>query len=174
MLVMAASAVIAAVCCLGAGRAVPWQGRQCTVVMAVAMIGLVLTAGDAGASLLAAVVLIVSAMLGTAGLRRATAVRACCHRALGSLVMALCAFGGIAHGTVGGSSVSGSSMAEPGHGTHLSMDSVGALATLGVALLVTWTIVDRFRTRPRGVGSRLLAVESWAMTAGVIAMWAAH
>lgn len=165
MTLMVASAIVAAACCLAAGRSVPWQGRQSVLVMAVAMIAMAAAAGDARILLLAGFALIVSAMLGTAGLRGRPTVRACCHRALGSLVMSLCAFGGLAHGGM----VAGS-----GHGSHLNTDAVGSLTTLGVLLLVTWTIAERFRPHVRRSGSRLLTVESWAMTAGVVAMWAAH
>lgn len=165
MALMIVSAIVAVACCLGARRTVPWQGRQSAIVMAAAMICMVVAAGDARVVLLAGIALLVSAMLGTAGLRGRPTVRACCHRALGSLVMALCAFAGIAHGSM---------VAEPGHGTHLATDAVGGLATVGVVVLVAWTIADRIRPHVRGVGTRLLAVESWAMTVGVIAMWAAH
>ncbi|WP_230115641.1 hypothetical protein [Microbacterium oxydans] len=165
MALMIASAIVAVACCLGARRTVPWQGRQSVIVMAAAMIGMVAAAGDARVLLLAGLTLLVSAMLGTAGLRGRPTVRACCHRALGSLVMALCAFAGITHGGM---------IIEPGHGAHLASDAVGGLATVGVALLVAWTIADRIRPHVRGVGSRLLAVESWSMTVGVVAMWAAH
>jgi hypothetical protein len=166
MTLMIASAVITVACCLAAGRAVPWQGRQAVIVMALAMIGMIVADGDPRVSLLAGVALLVSAMLGTAGLRGATAVRACCHRALGSLVMAVCAFAGVAHGA-GAEVVSR-------HGAHLGTDAVPVVATVGVALLLAWTIADRFRPHPRTAASRLLAVESWAMTAGVVVMWAAH
>jgi hypothetical protein len=165
MALMIVSAIIAVACCLAAGRTVPWQGRQSVIVMAAAMVGVVASAGDARVLLLAGIVLIVSAMLGTVGLRGRPTVRACCHRALGSLVMALCAFAGVAHGGM---------LVVPGHGAHLGTDAVGGLATLGVVLLVGWTIADRRRPHVRGVGSRLLAVESWSMTVGLIAMWAAH
>ncbi|WP_334153093.1 hypothetical protein [Microbacterium sp.] len=165
MALMIVSAIVAVACCFAAGRTVPWQGRQSVIVMAAAMIGMVAAAGDARVLLLAGVALIVSAMLGTAGLRGRPTVRACCHRALGSLVMALCAFAGIAHGGM---------VAESGHGMHLATDAVGGLAAGGVGLLVAWMIADRIRPHVRGVGSRLLSVESSAMTVGVIAMWAAH
>ncbi|MCK2036112.1 hypothetical protein KZC51_08170 [Microbacterium sp. SSW1-49] len=167
MTLMVASAIITVACCLAAGRSVPWQGRQSVIVMALAMIGMVVADGDPRISLLAGVALLVSAMLGTAGLRGATAVRACCHRALGSLVMAVCAFAGVAHG------------AEPvevmsAHGAHLGTDAVAVAATVGVALLLAWTVADRLRPHPQRAAARLLAVESWAMTAGVVVMWAGH
>lgn len=165
---MIVSAVVAVACCLLAGRSVPWQGRQTVVVMAVAMIGMALSAGDPGVSLLAGAALILSAMLGTGGLRGTTAARACCHRALGSLVMAVCAFAGVTHGSVA---------VHMGHGAHSPMDAVAALAALGVVLLVGWTVIDRFRShvpRTARAASRLLTGESWAMTVGVVAMWVAH
>lgn len=168
---MIASAVIAVGCCLAAQRAVPWQGRQTVLVMGCAMIGLALAPDDPGVSLLVGALLLVSAMLGTGGLRGTPAARTCCHRALGSLVMAVCAFAGVAHGSVA---------VEPGHGAHLATDAVSALAAVGVLLLVGWTVADRFRPhaptiphKPRA-GSRLLAGESWAMTVGVVVMWLAH
>lgn len=168
MTLMIASAIITVVCWLAAGRSVPWQGRQSVIVMALAMIGMVVADGDPRISLLAGVALLASAMLGTAGLRGATAVRACCHRALGSLVMAVCAFAGVAHGLGVGTE------AMAGHGAHLGVDAVAVAATVGVALLLAWTVADRFRPHPQGTAARLLAVESWAMTAGVVVMWAAH
>ena len=168
MALMIASAIITVVCCLAAGRSVPWQGRQSVIVMAIAMIGMVVAADDPRVSLLAGVVLLPSAMLGTAGLRGATSVRACCHRALGSLVMAVCAFAGVAHGAGAGTEVMS------GHGGHLGADAVAGVATVGVVLLLAWTVADRFRPHPQGTAARLLAVESWAMTAGVVVMWAAH
>lgn len=170
MALMIASAIITVVCCLAAGRSVPWQGRQSVIVMALAMIGMVVAAADPRVSLLAGVALLASAMLGTAGLRGATTVRACCHRALGSLVMAVCAFAGVAHGA-GTAQDSG---VTAGHGAHLGSDAVAVVATVGVLLLVAWTLAEPFRPHPPRAAGRLLAVESWAMTAGVIVMWAAH
>ncbi|WP_141872718.1 hypothetical protein [Microbacterium saperdae] len=170
MVLMIASAIVTVACCLAAGRSVPWQGRQSVIVMAFAMIGMVLAAGDPRVALLAGVALLASAMLGTAGLRGATAVRACCHRALGSLVMAVCSFAGVAHGA----GVAPGAEVLSGHGPHLGTDAVPGIATVGVLLLLAWTVADRIRPHPRTAASRLLAVESWAMTVGVIVMWAAH
>lgn len=185
MVLMIVSAIIAVVCCLAAGRRVPWQGRQSMIVMAIAMVGLAVAAGDPGVSLLAGATLLLSAMLGTLGLRGATAVRACCHRAFGSLVMALCAFASVVHGldaadtarsagSASGSASVSTSVSMSAHGVHLGMDVVGVGATLGVVLLVVWGIVDRFRPHSPVPSSRLLSAEAWAMTAGTVMMWAMH
>lgn len=178
MVLMTASAIVAAVCCLRAGRTVPWQGRQCVIVMAIVMVALggagSHTGADPGAALIAGTVLVGSAMLGTMGLRGRRSVRDCCHRALGSLVMGVCAFAGAVHGgDAAGGSTSPVSV-HPGHGAQLASDPLTVLATAGVMLLLGWTVYDRLRPHERRGASRLLAVESWAMTAGVAVMWAAH
>ncbi|WP_341975492.1 hypothetical protein [Microbacterium sp. LWO13-1.2] len=160
---MIASAIAAVTCCLAAGRAVPWQGRQAVIVMAIAMVASAASAGDSRIALLAGTALMLSAMLGTAGLRGRPVVRTCCHRALGSLVMAVCMFTGISHGEM---------IAEAGHGMHSGTDAVGVLAAFGVVALAAWTVADRIR--PHGGTSRLVVVETWVMTASVVIMWLAH
>lgn len=174
MVAMSASAILSAICCLRARSAVPWQGRQSVIVMAVVMIGLTVTGADPGAALLAGAVLVASAMLGTMGLRGTTAVRDCCHRSLGSVVMALCAFAAGTRGGGGGGQGAIAALGHSPHGVQVAGDPVAVLAAVGVALLVGWTCIERARPHQRRNAARMHALESWAMTAGIVVMWAAH
>ncbi|CAD5138477.1 MULTISPECIES: hypothetical protein [unclassified Microbacterium] len=162
---MAAAALVSAGACLAARRAVPWQGRQAAVVMAAGM--LLMATGGTGplGALLIGALLLVSGMIGTMGVRGATSAAPCCHRALGSLVMAICAF----HGAAG--SVGQGVVTSAGHGGHGLGGALGALVLLGTLSVVAWTIAAGWRTTAhRGRAARLLAVESWAMAIGVVAM----
>jgi len=87
---MALAAVVSAAACVAVWRAVPWQGRQSALIMAGAMIVIAVSGGDAMIGLVLGTVLLASAMLGTAGVRGTPAAATCCHRALVSLVMAIC------------------------------------------------------------------------------------
>lgn len=174
-LLMIATSAVALACCLAAGRRVPWQGRQSAVVMSLAMTAMALVADDERVALGLAAVLVVSAMLGTGGLRGRPAAAACCHRALGSIVMALCALGGLAHAA--GAGADGGDLAHSAHVATgvLAPAPIGGLAGLtaiGVLALTGWTIAQHVRphTRP----ARLAVAESWAMTAGVAVMSLAH
>lgn len=161
---MAAAALVSAGACLAARRAVPWQGRQAAVAMAVGM--LVVATGRTGplGALLVGALLLVSGMIGTMGVRGAASAATCCHRALGSLVMALCAI----HGA-GGSTGPGSAPA--GHAGHGFAGALGALVLLGTLGIVAWTVVTTLRPAAHlGRAARPLAVESWAMAIGVVAM----
>lgn len=91
---MALAALVSAAACLGAWRVVPWQGRQSALVMAAGMLLLAVAPLEPLAALALGAVLLVSGMLGTAGVRGTAAAATCCHRALVSLVMAACAFQG--------------------------------------------------------------------------------
>lgn len=161
---MAAAALVSAGACLAARRAVPWQGRQAAVVMAAGM--LLMATGGTGplGALLIGALLLVSGMIGTMGVRGAASAAPCCHRALGALVMAICAF----HGAAGSG---GQGVASAGHAGHSLGGALGALIVLGTVAVVGWTLAAALRpTGYRGRTARLLAVESWAMAIGVVAM----
>lgn len=128
-------------------------------------------AGGAAVTIAVAGAWVVSAMLGTAGLRGRPEAASCCHRAVGSLAMALCLFAG-GHGPVG-----------PGSHAHgMGLPVLAAAAVGGIAL---WTVLARRHGAFEGAGAgpprtttrmaaRLLRAEAWAMTAGLALMWAAH
>ncbi|UUE21716.1 hypothetical protein [Microbacterium sp. J1-1] len=168
---MAVAAIVAAVACIGAWRAVPWQGRQTALIMAAAMLALAVSPGDALAGLLLGVLLLFSAMLGTMGVRGTSAAAACCHRALGSLVMAVCAFQS-ASTRAAESAGAGAEVAVSGHGGHGMNGVLSVLMLVGVAGVVVWTVVSEWflPSVHRGRTARLLATESWAMAAGVVIM----
>ncbi|UPL18343.1 hypothetical protein [Microbacterium aurugineum] len=168
---MAVAAIVAAVACIGAWRAVPWQGRQAALIMAAAMLALAVSPGDALAGLLLGVLLLVSAMLGTMGVRGTSAASACCHRALGSLVMAVCAFQSASTRAVQ-SAGAGAEIAVSGHGGHGMNGVLSVVMLVGVAGVVVWTVVSEWflPSVHRGRTARLLATESWAMAAGVVIM----
>lgn len=162
---MALAAVVSAAACLGVWRSVPWQGRQSALIMAAAMIMIAAGGGDAMIGLVLGVVLLVSAMLGTAGVRGTPAATACCHRALVSLVMAICSFESLSTG--------GRAVEAGGHGAHGLDGVLSVLVVVGVVAVVLWTVVSEWVLAPvhRGRTARLLAVESWAMAVGVSVMW---
>ncbi|MEU4016561.1 hypothetical protein AB0E56_14970 [Microbacterium sp. NPDC028030] len=166
---MAAAATVSAVACLAAWRAVPWQGRQSALVMAAAMLILAATDGEPLIGLVLGVVLLLSAMLGTMGVRGTAAAATCCHRAVVSLVMAICAFQG-ASVAVAVSPATGSVAA--GHGGHGMSGALSVLVLVGVVGVVLWTVVGERVVAPvhRGRTARLLTTESWAMAAGVAVM----
>ncbi|MGJ0390553.1 hypothetical protein [Microbacterium sp. CGR1] len=164
---MALAAVVSAAACVAAWRAVPWQGRQSALIMAAAMIVIAATAGDAMVGLALGIVLLVSAMLGTAGVRGTPAAATCCHRALVSLVMAICSFESLS---------TGESLAEAGghggHGLDGLLSALVIVGVIGVIGVVLWTVVSEWVLVPvhQGRTARLLTVESWAMAAGVTVM----
>ncbi len=161
---MAAAALVSAAACVAAWRAVPWQGRQSALVMAAAMLLVAVDDGRAGIALGA--VLLISAMLGTIGVRGTPAAATCCHRALVSLVMAVCAFQGASGGAATSVSAAG------GHSGHGLTGVLSVLGIAGVIGVVLWTVVSEWFVEPvhHGRAARLLAVESWAMAAGVVLM----
>lgn len=162
---MALAAVVSAAACVAVWRAVPWQGRQTSLIMAAAMVAMAVSDGDALGGLVVGGVLLLSAMLGTVGVRGTPSAASCCHRALVSLVMAVCAFENASTGEA-------SAVGARGHGGHGLDGMLSALVVVGVVGLVLWTLVTEcMRARsPRSRTARLLAVESWAMAAGVTAM----
>ncbi|MDR6866236.1 hypothetical protein J2Y69_000828 [Microbacterium resistens] len=190
MWLMLASAITAAVCCLLAGRTVPWQGRQAAVAMAAGMIVLSTGLGETGLgedglgedglgegfTVLVAAGWILSAMVGTAGLRGHPAAVACCHRAVGGVVMAACALAALP--VRGG----GHATAHVGHG----IPQLSALTGIAVLAMVVWAAVEhrsgRARRSPPGRRARLqdrlsdvlLGLEPIAMSIGLVAMWAGH
>ena len=103
-------------------------------------------------------------MLGTAGVRGTPAAATCCHRALVSLVMAICSFESLS---------TGEALVESGgHGGHGLDGVLSVLVVAGVIGVVLWTVVSEWVLVPvhQGRTARLLTVESWAMAAGVSVM----
>lgn len=162
---MAAAAVVSAAACVAAWRAVPWQGRQSALVMATAMLLIAVSGGDPTVGLILGAALLVSAMLGTLGVRGTAAAATCCHRALVSLVMAICSFESLASGRP--AAVTGGH----DHGGGLS-GVLSVLVIVGVIGVILWTVVAEWIVEPvhRGRVGRLLTVESWAMAGGVAVM----
>lgn len=160
---MAAAALVSAGACVAAWRAVPWQGRQSALVMAVVMLAIAVSDGRPGISLILGAVLLISAMTGTIGVRGTPSAATCCHRALVSLVMAICAFQSASDGAVA------ESAGHTGHGLTGVLSVLGIVGVIGVVL---WTVVAEWFVEPmhHGRAARLLAVESWAMAAGVAVM----
>lgn len=161
---MALAAVVSAAACVAVWRAVPWQGRQSALIMAGAMIVIAVSGGDAMIGLVLGIVLLASAMLGTAGVRGTPAAATCCHRALVSLVMAICSFESLS---------TGEALVESGgHGGHGFDGVLSVLVVAGVIGVVLWTVVSEWVIVPvhQGRTARLLTVESWAMAAGVSVM----
>jgi len=161
---MALAAVVSAAACVAVWRAVPWQGRQSALIMAGAMIVIAVSGGDAMIGLVLGTVLLASAMLGTAGVRGTPAAATCCHRALVSLVMAICSFESLS---------TGEALVESGgHGGHGLDGVLSVLVEAGVIGVVLWTVVSEWVLVPvhQGRTARLLTVESWAMAAGVSVM----
>lgn len=163
---MAAAAIVSAVACVAAWRSVPWQGKQSALVMAAVM--LLVAAGDGSpvVGLVLGAVLLLSAMLGTMGVRGTPAAATCCHRALVSLVMAICSFE---------SASTGQAAAVAGHGHGHGQGVTGLLSVLvavGVVSVVLWTVVAEWVLEPvhHGRTARLLTTEAWAMAAGVAVM----
>lgn len=167
---MAVAALVSAAACLGAWRAVPWQGRQSTLVMAAGMLLLAVAPLDPLAALALGAVLLVSGMLGTAGVRGTPAAATCCHRALVSLVMAACAFHGAAAAATDAMGVVASAVT--GHGGHGLDGVLSVFVLVGGIGMVLWTALSAWLAPSlhHGRTGRLLATESWAMAAGVAAM----
>ncbi|MFJ6532072.1 hypothetical protein [Microbacterium sp. NPDC091662] len=163
---LAGAAVVAAVASLLAGRAVPWQGRQAVLVMAAAMLVTAL-AGDAPmVGLGLGAVLLLSAMLGTVGVRGTSTAGECFRRALIALLLAICSFESAATGVV--PETSGGA-----HGGHGGLSGLLAvLIVAGVIGVVLWTVAADWFVEPvhQGRAARLLAVESWALAAGAALM----
>lgn len=168
---MAAAAIVSAVACIAARRAVPWQGRQAALIMAAVMLVIAASDGDALTGLLLGAVLLLSAMLGTMGVRGTPSAAMCCHRALVSLVMAICSFES-ASTRVTGATGAATEIAVAGHGGHGLNGVLSVLVLVGVVGVVLWTVVAEWFVAPvhRGRTARLLSTESWAMAVGVAVM----
>ncbi|GAB6856883.1 hypothetical protein [Microbacterium xylanilyticum] len=178
MLLMAGSAITAAACCLIAGRVapsvVPWQSRQSAVVMALGMVALCVAAGDAGLLLLVTASGIGSAMLGVVGIRGRVHAGACFHRALGCIVMAVCALALLdARGPWVGSAVTVTS-----HAAHGVLVPMTVVAVVAAAALLGLMVVARVRHggvavamgRRRAHGRILLETEGAAMALSLVVM----
>jgi hypothetical protein len=168
---MAAAAIVSAVACIAAWRAVPWQGRQTALIMAAAMLIIAATDGNALTGLILGAVLLISAMLGTMGVRGTPSAATCCHRALVSLVMAVCSFESASAGAAE-SADAVTEAAVAGHGGHGLNGVLSVLVLVGVVGVVLWTVVAEWFVAPvhHGRTARLLTTESWAMAAGVAVM----
>lgn len=168
---MAAAAIVSAVACIAAWRAVPWQGRQTALIMAAVMLIIAATEGDALTGLILGAVLLLSAMLGTMGVRGTPSAATCCHRALVSLVMAICSFESASTRTTG---VTGpaTEVVVAGHGGHGLNGVLSVLVLVGAIGVVLWTVVVEWFVAPvhHGRTARLLTTESWAMAVGVAVM----
>ncbi|WP_338565643.1 hypothetical protein [Microbacterium paraoxydans] len=166
---MAAAALVSAGACLAARRAVPWQGRQAAVVMASGTLLMAAGVLDALGDIIWGALLLLSAMLGTMGVRGTPSAPACCHRALGSLVMAACMFESASTpGSVAGVE------AALGHGGHGLGGVLSAFVLVGALGVVGWAFAASWRRSElhRGGAARSLTVESWAMAGGVVVMCA--
>jgi len=152
MLLMIASAITAAACCLVAGgvmpRAVPWQARQSALMMALGMVVLGAADGDARLLLLVAATAIASAMLGVVGTRGRAHADACFHRALGCVVMAVCALAMLSAQPRAAVSAEG----RLGHAGHGGLVPMSLAAGLGVAVLLGLMLVARIRHRAGSAG----------------------
>jgi hypothetical protein len=162
------AAVVAVVASLIAGRSVPWQGRQAVMFMAAAMVATALVGGVAMVALVLGAVLLLSAMLGTVGVRGTPAAGECFRRALIAVLLAVCSFESAATGV--GAAAEASTGVHGGHGGLSGLLSV--LIVAGVIGVVLWTVVADWIVEPihHGRTARLIAVESWALAAGAAVM----
>lgn len=161
---MAAAGIVAAVATLSTRRAVPWQGRQAVLVMATAMIVTALMGGIPLVGLVLGALLLLSAMLGTVGVRGTTAAGDCFRRALIAVLMAVCSFESVSTGAAVQTVVP--SGAHGGHGGLSGVLTVVIVA--GVIGVVLWTVVAEWFVEPvhHGRTARLITTESWALAAG--------
>ncbi|MBT2494792.1 hypothetical protein J7E45_04160 [Microbacterium sp. ISL-59] len=161
---LTAAAVIAAAASLAAGRAVPWQGRQVVLVMAAAMLVTAITDGAPTVGLVLGAVLLLSAMLGTVGVRGTRDAAGCFRRALVALLLAVCSFESVATGTA----------PDPGaHGGHGGLSGLMAvLVVAGVIGVVLWNVIESWIVEPvhHGRVARFVMIESWALAAGAVVM----
>jgi hypothetical protein len=131
--------------------------------MAGVMVVAAVAGGSALVGLLSGAVLLASAMLGVVGVRGTEAAADCVQRSVIALVMAVCSFESASSGLVAEASGSHS------HGGPALSGALPVIATIGVVGVILWTIVADWIVQPRHEGrtARLLAVESWALTAGL-------
>lgn len=137
--------------------------------MAVGMLLMAAGVLDALGGIIWGALLLLSAMLGTMGVRGTPSAPTCCHRALGSLVMAACMFESASTpGPVAGVE------AALGHGGHGLGGVLSAFVLVGTLAVVGWAVAASWRPPElhRGGAVRSLTVESWAMAGGVVAMCA--
>ena len=160
MALMVAASAAAAVCAL-VSRAVPWQGRQAAVSMAVGMLLLALP-GVTVPVIAVAALWVLSAMIGTVGLRGRPEAAGCCHRAIGALAMTLCLLTGAAQGA---------GAAHTGHGVTVGLPLLSGAAVLAVT---AWSVWAARASEAIGASVVLLRVEVWTMTAGLLLMWGWH
>lgn len=160
MALMLLTSLVAAACALAAGRALPWQGRQAAVAMPLGMLALLSPGIPA---LAVAGVWMLSAMLGTAGLRGRPESANCCHRALGLLAMVLTLVGG---GVVAGPAAS--------HAAHGLAGGLPALAAVAVIAVVVWSAAGVHHGAPERRTRRLLIAEAWAISVGLVGMLLLH
>lgn len=165
---MAAAAVVAAAASLAVGRAVPWQGRLTVLVMAVAILVTAITGGAPIAGLLLGAVLLLSAMLGTMGVRGRSDAAACFRRALVALLLAVCSF-------ESASTDAAPTAAAPvdAHGGHGGLSGLLAIVIVGGVIgVVLWNIVEAWFVEPvhHGRTAHLLTIESWALAGGTAVM----
>lgn len=157
---LAIAGVVAAGGSFAAGPASPWQARQMALVRLVALVVAAVLGDHALVRVVLGAGLALSAMIGTIGVRGTASAATCVHRAVGSLVLAICLWEGLA---------TGQHLAATGHhGSGLS----GVLSILGIAGVigvVLWTVVaDRVLPAAQDRRSaRALTVESWALAASV-------
>ncbi|WP_144877071.1 hypothetical protein [Microbacterium sp. 1.5R] len=162
---LALAGVVSGVACLAAGRGVPWQARQMALLRSAALLALAFGGGETLPRLVIGVALLLSAMIGTIGVRGSKSAPMCFHRALVSLVLAICLWD-----TVAGPAATSTSAAAGPHDHGPAFTGVlSVLGIVGVVGVVLWTIVSEHVLEPvRGRRAQtMLAVESWSMAAGV-------
>lgn len=161
-----AAAVVSAAACVGAWKAVPWQGRQVVLVLAGAMLGIVLARGNPLAGLGIGALLVISAMVAAIGVRGTPAAPLCVQRAAVALVMAVCTLEGAAPGATGAPVETASGH---GHGGQAIAGILPIVVVVGVIGVVLWTLVSAWVMEPvrDRRAAQMLTVESWALAAGL-------
>lgn len=162
----AVAAVVSAGACVAAWKTAPWQARQVALVLAVAMVGLVFAGGIPLVGLGIGVLLLMSAMVATVGVRGTPFATLCVQRAVVALVMAICALESAAP------AVSGAPAAETaghGHGGQALSGMLPVLVVGGVVGVVLWTLLSEWVMEPVSDerAARMLRIESWALAAGL-------
>ena len=162
---MTLSGVVSAVACLRARGVVPWQGRQCALIMSGAMVLSASVDLESHSVLALCVVLVLSSLLGTAGVRGKASAPLCCHRAIASITMAV---------------LLALQLSTDSTGTAAHSHSIGpgiwGLGAAGIVVVAVWAAaaersghgVERDRHR------RFLSAETWAMTCGLVVMGVGH
>ncbi|MFB4348934.1 hypothetical protein [Microbacterium sp. CR_7] len=167
---LALAGLVSGAACLAAWRRVPWQVRQMALLRASALIALAVLGGGALSHMILGVLLLLSAMAGTIGVRGLRAAPMCFHRAVVSLVLAICLWdtAGAGVGAGAGAGEVAASVGYHDHGPQFTgiLSLVGVVGVIGVVL---WTIVSQQVVSPSSDRRTrtLLGVESWSMAAGV-------